>query len=100
MSLSLREKDRENRRKAAAILERMIAGITMFENEKGCRPAAILLDYDLFWRTLHSEYILLKSGCIVELDGVRVIPAPDLDGNIYMVEKLYEVPDVILLEET
>lgn len=98
--ISLQEKDRKDRREGSAILARMLAGITLFEQEHGCRPAALLMDYDMFWRTLSSEYILLKSGCIVELDGVRVIPSPDLEGKIYLAEKLYEVPDVIFLEDS
>ena len=98
--ISLREKDLKDRREADAFMERMRAGIILFEHDKGCRPAAMFLDYDIFWRTLHSEHMILKPGHIVEFEGVRVIPSPDLEGKIYLAEKLYEVPDVIFLEDS
>ena len=100
MRPSLRKKNLDDFWEADAILNRMIAGIALFEEKKGCRPAAMLLDYEMFWRTLHSEHITLNPGNIIELDGVRVIPSPCLDGQIFLVEHLYEVPDVIFLEES
>ena len=100
MSLSLREKDLKDRQEVAALVERMLAGITLFERDKGCMPAAMLVDYEMFWRILHNDHIMITPGHIVELDGVRVIPSPDLDGQIYLVESLYEVPDVVLLEDS
>ena len=97
MSLFSRKNGTDNWDKVDAMLERMQLGIQLFEQERGCPPAAMLLDYDVFWRTLHSEHIVLKPGHIVEFDGVRVFPTPDLDGKIYLAENLYEVPDVIFL---
>lgn len=99
MSLFLREKDLKDRQEVAAMLERMQLGIKVFEQDRGCMPAAMLVDYDVFWRTLHSEHIVIKPGHIVEFDGVRVLASPDLDGQIYLAENLYEVPDVIFLGE-
>lgn len=99
MSLFSRKNGTDNWNEVDAMLERMHAGIVLFEKDNGCRPAAMLLDYDMFWRTLHSEHIMLKPGHIVEFDGVRVFASPYLDGKLYLAEHLYEVPDVIFLGE-
>lgn len=99
MSLFSRKNGADNWDKVDAMLERMQLGIQLFEQERGCPPAAMLLDYDMFWRTLHSEHIVLKPGHIVEFDGVRVFASADLEGNIYLAGELYEVPDVIFLRE-
>lgn len=99
MSLFSRKHGTDNWNDVDAILNRMHLGVMAFEADRGCRPDAILLDYDAFWRTLHSEHIVLKPGHIVEFDGVRVFASPDLDGQIFLAEHLYEVPDVIFLGE-
>lgn len=99
MSLFSRKHGTDNWNEVDAMLERMQLGIEVFEKERGCRPAAMLLDYDVFWRTLNNEHIMLKPGHIVEFDGVRVFASPYLDGQIFLTEHLYEVPDVIFLGE-
>lgn len=71
MSLFSRKNGTDNWNEVDAMLERMQLGIKVFEQERGCMPAAMLLDYDMFWRTLNSEHIMLKPGHVVEFDGVR-----------------------------
>lgn len=100
MSLFSRKNGTDNWNEVDAMLKRMQLGIKVFEQDRGCMPAAMLLDYDMFWRTLNSEHIIIKPGHIVEFDGVRVFASPDLDGKLYLVEHLYEVPDVIFLGES
>lgn len=99
MSLFSRQKMENPWLKARVITERIKAGLEIFENQRGYLPAAIILDYNWFWRILHDDNILHRPGHVVEFYGVRLLPCPDLEEQIYLVEHLYEVPDVIFLGE-
>lgn len=99
MSLCSRKKMENPWLKARVITERIKAGLEIFENQRGFLPAAIILDYNWFWRILHDDNIIHRPGHVVEFYGVRLLPCPDLEEQIYLVENLQEVPDVIFLGE-
>lgn len=82
-----------------AFLNRLSLAIAAYRNDKGNFPAAILMDYNYFWKSMGDERCVPRPGYIVEFEGVRVIPTSDLDRKFYLVPELVEVPDVILLED-
>lgn len=99
MSLLSRKHGTDNWSKVDDMLERIQLGIQLFEQKSGRRPAAIMLDYDMFWRILHSEHIILKPRHIVEFDGIRLFPVWDLGEELYLAERLFEVPHLFFLRE-
>lgn len=82
-----------------AFLNRLSLAIDAYLHEKGDYPAAILMEHNQFWKTIENERSILRPGYVIEFEGVRVIPTADLNGKLYLVSELVEVPDVILPKE-
>lgn len=99
MSLFSRKNGTDNWNKVDDMMERIQLGIQLFEQKSGHRPAAILLDHDMFWRIMHSEHIIVKPRHIAEFDGIRLCPVWNLGEELYLAENLFEVPHLFFLRE-
>lgn len=78
--------------------QRLDLAIYAFEHTFGYSPAAILLNTRLFWETQGDHRIIHRPGHIVEYQGIRVIPAPDLDDGLYLAEGLHRFSGECYLE--